>query len=59
MNHVPLSESFFNASHMNTSHGQGGLGAFIRGMVAQPVPKVDLFMTNNLIRHLFADPPGG
>ncbi|XP_022085826.1 peroxidasin homolog [Acanthaster planci] len=59
MEQVSLSEAFFNATYMNTSHGQGGLEAFIRGMVAQAVPKVDLSMTNHLTKHMFADPPGG
>ncbi|XP_038061571.1 peroxidasin homolog isoform X3 [Patiria miniata] len=59
MEHVSLSECFFNATHMDTSPGQEGLDAFIRGMVAQRMPKVDLIMTQHLTKHMFADPAGG
>eukprot|EP00057_Strongylocentrotus_purpuratus_P008822 XP_011663296.1 PREDICTED: ovoperoxidase [Strongylocentrotus purpuratus] len=51
-------ESFFNASHV-FDVANGGLDSIIRGMLVQPVAKVDGYIVRGLTAHLFADKPGG
>ena len=50
-----LKFAFFNGSALYDV-GNGGMDSLVRGMMVQPLEKVDRFFSEDITRFLFADP---
>ncbi|XP_038060614.1 lactoperoxidase-like isoform X2 [Patiria miniata] len=55
---LQLKETFFNATHIYDAQG-GGPDSILRGMLVQPLNKVDHFFSSAVRKHLFEDPKQG